>query len=90
MFGKLSHILFKTLIVLALILMTYCAFSGIKPISCDIDENGGSISIVGNEIPIESSEIIDAYNDAEERASELIPKKLRVALKRISELLKLG
>lgn len=90
MLGKLPRFISKTLVTLSVILLTYCAFNGIKPISYETDENGGSICIAGNEIQIENSEILDAYNDAEERASELIPKKLRAALERISELLKLG
>lgn len=86
---KSPRLIIRTLIAVAVILTVYCAFSGIKPISCDIGEDGGSISIAGNEIPIDNSEIIDAYNEVEERAEELIPKKLREALKRLSELLKL-
>ena len=90
MIFKFPRFIIRTLTVLAIALIVYCALSGIKPISYEKDENGSSISIAGNEIQIEGSELLDAYNDAEKRASELIPKKLRAALKRISELLKLG
>lgn len=87
MLGRLPKFIFKTLITLSIVLLAYCALAGIEPISYDGD---GSLSIAGNEIQIDNSELIDAYNDAEKRASEIIPKKLRAALERISELLKLG
>ena len=90
MIFKIPRFIIRTLTVIAVILLVYCAFSGIKPISYEKDEDGSSISIAGNEIPIEGSELLDAYNDAEKRASALIPKKLRAALERISELLKLN
>lgn len=90
MIGKLSKIIFKLLITVSVLLLAYCALVGVEPISYESDDGGGSLSIAGNEIQIDNSELLDAYNDVEKRASEMIPKKLRAALERISELLKLG
>lgn len=87
MLGKLTKFIFKILAAISIVLFAYCALAGIEPISYD---GTGSLSIAGNEIQIDNSELLDAYNDAEKRASEIIPKKLRAALERISELLKLG
>lgn len=87
---KLPRIVLALLLVTTLALTVYCALHGIEPISCDIGEDGASISIAGSEIVIDGSEIMDAYNEAEERAERLVPKKLRDALERFSELLNLS
>lgn len=90
MIGKLSKIVFKILMAASVLILAYCTLTGTEPISYEASEGGGSLSIAGNEILIDNSELVDAYNDVEKRASEMIPKKLRAALERISELLKLS
>lgn len=90
MLGKLTKFIFKILAAISIVLFAYCALVGVEPISYESDNGTGSLSIAGNEIQIDNSELLDVYNDAEKRASEMIPKKLRSALERISELLKLG
>jgi hypothetical protein len=84
-FGKFFKKTIKTLIFGAFIIVILCSIHGITVIDCDIDEEGGSLTLAGKELPIESNELIDAYNVIESRASSLIPKELSVAVSKISE-----
>ena len=85
----MSKILKKTLRLLlagAVVVYCYCLIKGIEPIDYRASENGGIVSVAGNEIELAGEEFREAaevYGKAESRASELIPDAVRDFYKKV-------
>lgn len=70
----------RLLVVAAAALYCYCIIKGIAPIDYRASEDGGIVSVAGNEIELRGDEFKEAaevYGKAENRASELIPDAVR-------------
>lgn len=66
----------RLLLMAAVVLYCYCIIKGIDPINYRASEDGGVVSVAGNEIELRGEEFREAaevYGKAESRASELIP-----------------
>lgn len=70
----------KLLLTVAVVVYGYCIIKGIDPIDCRVSEEGGIVSVAGNEINLpgeEFREAAEAYGEVERRADELIPDAIR-------------
>ena len=73
----------KFFIVICVLLLIFNLDAIVTLIDCDISD--GSISVVGNKIPIENSEFLETYSEIEEKASSLVPNGVVRFLDKVSE-----
>ena len=73
----------KLFVFAYIVLLVFRPESAERIIDCDASD--GSISVAGNEIPIDGSVIFDTYSGIEERASSLIPSEISKILSDVSE-----
>ncbi len=73
----------KFFVILYFVLLVFRPESAEKIIDCDVSD--GSISVAGNEIPVDGTAIMETYSGIEEKASSLIPSGVSKFLSEISE-----
>ncbi len=73
----------KIFVIVYLVLLVFRPESAEKIIDCDVSD--GSISVAGNEIPVDGTVIMETYSGIEEKASALIPSGISRLLSEISE-----
>lgn len=86
MFLKLIKKSVKIFVIVYLVLLVFRPSKAEEILDCDVTD--GSISIVGNEIPVDSSGLFDAYSEIEEKASSLIPSGVNKILSDVSAWIK--
>ena len=90
---KLIRIIGKTAFVFLAITYAVCIINGITVIEYVATDGSGTLVIAGKEVEVHGA-VADAfwktYTQAESRAAEWLPSKIRSAVSRISDLLERG
>ena len=80
---KIIKKILKIFVIVYLVLLVFRPESAEKIIDCDVSD--GSISVAGNEIPVDGTVIMDTYSGIEKKASSLIPNSVSSFLSEVSE-----
>ena len=86
MFFKIFKKAIKLSLIVLLVILVFRPDKAEGLIDCNPSD--GSISIAGNEIPVNGSAIFDAYSEVEKQASSLIPSEISKLLESVSDWIK--
>ena len=87
---KLIRTLFKLALAATAFIYALCLFNDITFFDYTVTEQGGILSIVGQELKLNSNAanaVLETYENAEAQAAEWLPAKLLSTVKSISRIL---